>query len=60
MTRDINRLAFGHCFREAGAGGSNPLTPTSVSAVFPTRRTVFRRFNEPESREHTVNLGVFL
>ena len=32
MGSDINRLRSGHCLREAGAGGSNPLTPTSVSA----------------------------
>lgn len=32
MESDINRLRSGHCLREAGAGGSNPLTPTSVSA----------------------------
>ena len=25
-------FAVEHCFREAGAGGSNPLTPTSFSA----------------------------
>ncbi len=30
----------GHCLREAGAGGSNPLTPTIFPRYLAARRTV--------------------
>src|SRR5262249_18374600 len=41
-----------HCFREAGAGGSNPLTPTNVSAIFPADLGVAI---VPEMTEHGTN-----
>ena len=36
-----------HCVRDAGAGGSNPLTPTSFSATFPYAYTVPAGTTEP-------------
>jgi hypothetical protein len=39
---EIKRIGVGHCLREAGAGGSNPLTPTSIFLGTPWLLPLFR------------------
>ena len=42
-----------HCFREAGAGGSNPLAPTSIFAIF---RADLGAGQVPEKTERDANI----
>ena len=45
---DFRELLRANCLREAGAGGSNPLTPTSFSPGFSDCETVPLGSSEPE------------
>ena len=52
MSRETT-IEVEHCFREAGAGGSNPLTPTSISARLPAN---LGRSKSPETTERDANI----
>ncbi len=46
-----------HRFREAGAGGSNPLTPTNVSAAGVNRHLRFISINIPQPAKQPADMG---